>query len=128
MAWSYQSSLERIKQHVVALQDIEVEKLVREADLEGASLQGCNLRCSRFRNTNLRQANLSGSDFSHADLCGADMSSADLTDVIFDETKYDEQTRFPEGFEVSAGRAITTAESYCSSTVIKPTTIFLTKL
>jgi class 3 adenylate cyclase len=35
MAWNYQSSLDRIKQHVDALQDIEVEKLVREADLEG---------------------------------------------------------------------------------------------
>ena len=35
MAWNYQSSLERIKQHVETLQDIEVEKLVREADLEG---------------------------------------------------------------------------------------------
>src|SRR5438552_930210 len=35
MAWNYQNSLERIKQHVETLQDIEVEKLVREADLEG---------------------------------------------------------------------------------------------
>ena len=35
MAWNYQSSLERIEQHVETLQDIEVEKLVREADLEG---------------------------------------------------------------------------------------------
>src|SRR5207249_4657121 len=34
MSWDYESSLERIKQHVENLGDIEVEKLVREADLD----------------------------------------------------------------------------------------------
>lgn len=34
LAWNYEISLERIKLHVENLKDIEVEKLVREADLD----------------------------------------------------------------------------------------------
>src|ERR1022692_3089735 len=41
MAWNYQRSLERIKQHVETLQNIKVEKLVREADLESLLSETC---------------------------------------------------------------------------------------
>ena len=44
---------------------------------------------------NLRDANLSG-----ADLSGADLSEADLTDANLSGAVWNDETVFPEGFEI----------------------------
>lgn len=51
-----------------------------------------------------REANLTGANFTGADLSGADFSRADLTGAVLRKTnltgvKYDERTRWPEGFD-----------------------------
>ena len=49
---------------------------------------------------NLRDANLSGADLSGADLSGADLSEADLTDANLSGAVWNDETVFPEGFEI----------------------------
>jgi len=41
-----------------------------------------------------------------ADLRGADLSGADLDSAILENTTYDEETRWPEGFDPVAAGAV----------------------
>ena len=54
---------------------------------------------ANFSGANLSSAELEGADFSYADLSGADLSGADLTNI-----KYNDETIWPESFELSVSR------------------------
>jgi len=64
---------------------------MRNANLSAANLRGCDLRC-----VNLTGANLRGADLSGADLFGVTLTSTILTDVIWDQ-----ETRWPDGFDIT---------------------------
>ena len=56
-----------------------------EANLNGADLRG---------------ADLGGADLSKANLSGADLSKVSLTDVYLEGAVWNDNTVFPEGFEI----------------------------
>lgn len=71
--------------------------------LRRAELAGWTLSHSRLCGFDLRDANLSGAtlrcaDLSGANLCGADLSTCDLEGAVLTGARYDERTRWPEGF------------------------------
>ena len=95
-----------------------------ESNLQGTSLMGANLHKARLQRANLQWtdlryadlqeahfegANLKAADLSHANLelthlartilCGADLSNVDLNRTTLKGARYDENTRFPEGFD-----------------------------
>jgi uncharacterized protein YjbI with pentapeptide repeats len=90
----------------------------REANLSGASLQSAKASCTKFNDANLaganlakgrlsgaslKQACLTGADLTEvladdADLCGADLTGAKIKGAVFEGAKYDEATKWPEGF------------------------------
>lgn len=67
----------------------------------GANFQGATLRRANFAGADLRQADLSESDLRGANLIGADLLGARFTGA-----RYDEATRWPEGFEVHAAGVV----------------------
>ena len=70
------------------------------ATLQDAQLQGANLRRVDLNWANLRGANLQRADLSDAHLGWADLRDADLTDAILTRTRYNDETQWPEGFDV----------------------------
>ena len=94
---------------------------LRGAILEGANLQGANLtgvdlqeadlRFARLQKANLSGANLRGAalgraQLQEADLRDADLQKADLNDANLEGALADEDTVWPEGFEVPEGVVI----------------------
>lgn len=78
------------------------------ANLKGARLAGADLRRAKLRRANLAGADLSDTQLDAADFCGADLTGAVLSGARagFDQdrgTRYDDDTRFPDGFSPSAG-------------------------
>jgi uncharacterized protein YjbI with pentapeptide repeats len=67
---------------------------LRNADLRNAVLYQCNLSGCRFN-----QANLEGANLEEAHVEGADFSTAKLIKVIFHNTKFDDNTKWPTGFD-----------------------------
>jgi uncharacterized protein YjbI with pentapeptide repeats len=70
-----------------------------EAVFEGSTMAGSNfdragVRRANFRSADLKAAYLGGADLRGADLTGADLAGADLSGAL-----YDEQTRWPSGFD-----------------------------
>jgi hypothetical protein len=70
----------------------------------GAELHGVNLRGARLYHAVLFRANLAGADLTGADLRNAELSGADLRGANLTSTQlfginYDEETRWPEGFD-----------------------------
>ncbi len=63
------------------------------ASLVQTSFRGATLACADFGS-----ANLTGADFGYADLRGANLASANLTDVVYEQTRYDENTRWPANY------------------------------
>lgn len=45
------------------------------------------------------EADFKGIDLRQANLCGADLRKTDLSQVKLDEATYNEQTKFPKGFD-----------------------------
>lgn len=84
---------------------------LHDANLAGAWLNGANLDLAELHNANLagahlNEANLNGAAFGGADLCGADMTNArnvkiknGLRTHYFTKAKYDDATKFPDGFD-----------------------------
>jgi uncharacterized protein YjbI with pentapeptide repeats len=70
-------------------------------DLVGQSLIGADLNGATFCGTDLSGANLS-----LADLCGADLSRADLSGINLNGAKYNQDTKWPKGFDPIKARAI----------------------
>lgn len=96
-----------------------------ELDLGGIDLSGANLsgfrmwgdfRNSTLRGVDLRHGSLEGGDFRGADLTGsdlsrtrlhnADFSSAILADIKLAGARYNEHTRWPEGFDPQSHGAV----------------------
>jgi hypothetical protein len=84
-----------------------------EANLSGAVLRGADLRGANLRGAALVGANLRGADLSGADLGGAGLNGADLREALLTgadltgsfligadlgQTKYSDDTRWPDGF------------------------------
>jgi hypothetical protein len=60
-------------------------------DLEGADLEGADLRLAYLKGVNLRGA----------DLEGADLSNVDLKEVNLSGVIYDDETKWPKGYDKS---------------------------
>ncbi len=67
-------------------------------DFSGASLIKALLRGATLAGANFASANLKEVDFGYADLRGANLETANLTDVHFENTRYDEHTRWPADY------------------------------
>jgi uncharacterized protein YjbI with pentapeptide repeats len=67
---------------------------LKATDLRRAQLEGARLANAKLNNAHLQGANLQGADLSGADLRQACLDGADLTAVRFDE-----RTRWPDGFD-----------------------------
>lgn len=74
--------------------------ILNGASLENAQLQGANLRAADLNWANLRGANLSGADLSGAQLGWADLRGANLKDALLTNTRYNDETQWPDGFEL----------------------------
>ena len=68
-------------------------------DLSGADLRGFNLSEVNFCGANLRGANLSGANLYRADLIQADLTGANLTGTHLSGALFDENTKWPDGFD-----------------------------
>ena len=95
---------------------------LKQAKLVGANLAGANFSISRCAEADFSQANLTGAkcwhasflrarfvdadlsqvDFMGADLRGADFTGAKLAAAKFRGVKFDETTRWPDGFAIPA--------------------------
>lgn len=83
-----------------------VEAVFMEAILKSVVLKGADLRHANLYKANLTGANLTGANLKQAKLMGADLREATVTDANFEEAEYDNETRWPDGFNVEASRAI----------------------
>jgi uncharacterized protein YjbI with pentapeptide repeats len=73
------------------------------ANFAGAVMKKAHLRVCTFVNCNFQEADLTGADFGYADVRGADFSTANLNGVNWEQTRYDERTRWPRGFQPPEG-------------------------
>jgi Pentapeptide repeats (8 copies) len=76
------------------------------ADLEDADLRQANLQRARLSGANLHQAHLQdadlrGADLSSADVRGANFQGAQLEGADFTGARYDDTTKWPDGFQPS---------------------------
>ena len=72
------------------------------ADLTWAPLNHGHLRGAVLRDALLVEADLRGCDLREADLRGADFSSATLEGADLRDAKWDDTTRWPQGFDPEA--------------------------
>lgn len=84
---------------------------LRGGDLRGANLRGtvlsdANLRGADLSDANLRYADLRGADLSDTDLSDADLRYTDLRDVFLFGARYNETTKWPEGFDYQRSGAV----------------------
>lgn len=95
---------------------LDMKSFLVGADLQGANLRGKNLSGLDFTGANLEGAYLTGADLSNAnltntnlvgtflrntDLSGADLTGTNIQNAYYPEAaKYDETTKFPQGFDV----------------------------
>ena len=75
-----------------------------EAALDGAVLCGAALSKANLMEANLSSADLTGADLTGADLCGANLCGANLSEAKLKGAdlagaRYNEHTRWPEGFD-----------------------------
>jgi uncharacterized protein YjbI with pentapeptide repeats len=73
-----------------------------KADLTWALLNRGHLRAAVLRDAVLVEADLRGCDLRDADLRGADLTGAILDDVDLRGARWDDTTRWPEGFDPPA--------------------------
>ena len=76
-----------------------IETNLSGADLSRADLSNACLGCADLCGANLYKANLSQADLRGADLRGADLRGADLSEADLTNTKHNEYTQWPDGFE-----------------------------
>jgi uncharacterized protein YjbI with pentapeptide repeats len=84
---------------------------LRGANLASANLGSANLLGTSLNGANLSKANLMGACLNGADLRGADLRGASLHWVLLEKAnlsgvRYDEKTRWPDGFNPKAAEAI----------------------
>lgn len=139
------ANLEGINLEGADLRNIDLSGVnLSRANLQGANLQSANLRSADLSYTNLTQANLRNADlseayFKRADLKQANLAGANLLRTYFKEASINEQTVFPEGFDIKragtvfgtlpevATPAPTTADSTPAPTATKPAVKLHTK-
>ena len=80
-------------------QNLQVIPDLENASLENANLAGYDLSKALLSNANLATANLEGANLSKANLRGADLSNANISNVNWDAARYDNRTKWPEGFD-----------------------------
>ena len=68
------------------------------AELWGADLQGVSLQWAYLREAKLQKAKLQKANLRMAFLQGADLQGADLREANLQEAEYDDDTKFPDGF------------------------------
>jgi uncharacterized protein YjbI with pentapeptide repeats len=73
--------------------------ILTNAKLDETDLRKSQLRHIDLRNVSLRNARLSGAILDYADLSGADLGQAILDGVHIGRIWYDEQTKWPPGFD-----------------------------
>jgi uncharacterized protein YjbI with pentapeptide repeats len=73
------------------------------SDFTAAVMKNAHLRVCTFVSCNFQEADLTGADFGYADVRAADFSTATLQDVNWEQTKYDQRTLWPKGFQPPAG-------------------------
>ena len=78
---------------------------LREADLSDADLHQVNLRAANLFRAILTNSDLTEANLSHAKLGGADLTGADLAGADLMAAQYDDDTKWPEGFDVGASGA-----------------------
>jgi uncharacterized protein YjbI with pentapeptide repeats len=77
------------------------------ADLSNAGMNGVYLMGSNLSNANLNGSDLSGAELRRADLRGTDLRGADLSNADIRAAMYDQNTRWPAGFDpVNAGAVL----------------------
>jgi hypothetical protein len=70
-----------------------------DADCSRADLSGADLTRANLRGTNLTGADLSGAYLAVTNLAGADLTGADLDSTVMIGVRYDDTTRWPDGFD-----------------------------
>jgi len=70
-----------------------------DANLFSANLNGANLFSANLNGADLTGANLTGADLFGADLRNADLTGADLRNADLTGARYNDNTRFPKGFD-----------------------------
>ena len=73
-----------------------------EANLSGAHLYEANLSGAHLSEANLNRADLTEANLTEAHLYGANLYGAYLSEANLTEVRYDDRTRWPDGFEVPA--------------------------
>lgn len=72
---------------------------LREASFEKADLSGVGFREADLRKANLRGAKIKDARFPKARLEGADFTDADISDSDLSRATFDDNTKWPKGFE-----------------------------
>ena len=107
--------LTNLREAILVLANLQEAVLVRAnlqraylgfANLQRAILVDANLQGAWLRGANLQGAWLVGADLRGAILRGANFQEADLREAKLDGAKADQQTIWPEGFEVPEGVVI----------------------
>ncbi len=73
-----------------------------QADFRRANLTGADARGGSFPQANFHGANLDRADLTGADLRGADFTEANLSQAKLSRARFDDQTRWPNGFKIAA--------------------------
>jgi hypothetical protein len=69
------------------------------ADLRGTSLRGADLSNLNLWSTNLAGADLTGADLRDSCLIGTDLTEANLKDAQLGDAYFNQDTRWPDGFD-----------------------------
>jgi uncharacterized protein YjbI with pentapeptide repeats len=82
-------------------------------NLENAALRSADLRHANLAGSNLRGSDLTGADLSGSRLGGADFTAAKLEGAKLVGARYNDKTRWPEGFSPQeAGAMLETPRPY----------------
>ncbi|MBN3881522.1 MAG: pentapeptide repeat-containing protein [Nostoc sp. JL34] len=99
-------ALEELASDSVSLRNIDAPNAdLKRIDLTGADLVGANLTGADLTGAILDEANLSKADLYRARLYGASLLKAKLESTDLREVLYDEDTKFPIGFNAVAAGA-----------------------
>lgn len=79
---------------------------IHTINLSGANLRWTNLHKANLHRAIFREADLTRAGLSEANLRGADLSGAQLRGADLRRALYDDQTQWPDGFELKAAGAI----------------------
>lgn len=91
-----QAQFNGVKAENVALRGIKAA----DASFKHADLRQANLEYASLLRADFTAANLTGAGFNFSDVKGATFANANLKGATFRETKFDENTVFPDGFEL----------------------------